>query len=91
MLSFPNLNPTTRSFIGNLLTNNLQVLSNNDAELFWKEKENIQNLQFNAHEQLGIYNSVVTRTMQKAYAVRYINLVLYNYFINHKLFFTSDS
>lgn len=56
MLSFSNLNDTTKSFIRRLTTDNLQVLSDHNANIYWKEKENIGNLQLNTHEQFGLFN-----------------------------------
>lgn len=66
ILSFPNINSATKSFIGSLLTNNLQFLYDNNAKMYWREKENIENLRLNAHEQFGIFTSIATETTRKA-------------------------
>lgn len=58
-----------KAFIGTLLSNKLDILSNNDAEIFWKEKENMENNHLNPHTHLSVYNSTVSRTMQKAVMV----------------------
>lgn len=66
MLSFPHLNKNVKTFIGKLLSSNLDILSNKDAELYWREKANMENIRLNAHAQLNVYNSTVSQAMQRA-------------------------